>query len=225
MFKDTSPGRRWYWMMIAAMLLMVGYLFVWHSPELADVQRWATEASRHPAVIVTVIVIMALTLTIGLSSSIGLWLIAPFHGPLAATPMLTLGSVAGSLGAYYLSSRLGRRWASRRFSHRMMARLEARGDFLTQCALRMLPGFPHAVINVAAGLLRLPLATFVTAATIGLGVKWAVYSSAIHGALEAVEREEAISLGVVLPLIVLTLMLLAAAWLRRRVEARRAELE
>lgn len=222
MFNDTSPGRRWYAMMIAAMLLMAGYLFVWHSPELAAVQRWATEASQHPAVIVAVILIMAVTLTIGLSSSIGLWLIAPFYTPLAATPMLTLGSVVGSLGAYYLSSRLGERWASRGFAGRIMGKFEARGDFLTQCALRMLPGFPHTVINVAAGLLRLPLVTFVMAATLGLGVKWAVYSSAIYGALEAVENEEAISFSVLLPLIALTLMLLVGAWLRRRFEARSA---
>ncbi|NWN81767.1 MAG: DedA family protein, partial [Halomonas sp.] len=48
------------------------------------------------------------------------------------------------------------------------------------------------------------------------------YSSAIYGALEAVENEEAISFSVLLPLIALTLMLLVGAWLRRRFEARSA---
>ncbi len=100
-----------------------------------------------------------------------------------------------------------------------MDKLERRGDFLTQCALRVLPGFPHSVVNFAAGLLRLPLSTFVMAAIIGLVLKWAVYASAIFGALEAVESEEAISANVILPLVALTLLLLAGAWLRRRVEA------
>ena len=72
---------------------------------------------------------------------------------------------------------------------------------------------------VAAGLLRLPLGTFLAAATIGLGVKWAVYASAIYGALEAVESEEALSISVVLPLLALTVLLLVGAWVRRRVEA------
>lgn len=56
----------------------------------------------------------------------------------------------------------------------------------------MLPGFLHSVVNVTAGLMRLPITTFVMAAIIGLIVTWAVYSSAIQAALEAVEKEEAV---------------------------------
>lgn len=219
MFNDSSPSRPWRWVAIGAMLLMAGYLWIWHSPELADVQRWADEASHHPGVIVSVILIMAVTLAIGLPGSIGLWLIAPFYTPLVATPILMVGSVSGALGAYYLSSRFSDRWKPKGLTRKVMGRLEKRSDFLTQCALRVLPGFPHSVVNFAAGLLRLPLATFVMAAIIGLGVKWAVYASAIYGALEAVEKEEAVSPDVILPLVALTLLLLTGAWLRRRVEA------
>jgi len=219
MLNQSSAGRLWRWVAIGAALLMAGYLWIWHSPELADVQRWADAASHHPAVILSVIAIMAVTLSIGLPGSIGLWLIAPFYTPLAATLMLTIGSVAGALGAYHLSARLGARWAPGGLTRQVMGKLERRGDFLTQCALRVLPGFPHSVVNFAAGLLRLPLSTFVMAAIIGLAAKWAVYASAIFGALEAMEREEAVSPSVILPLLALTLLLLAGAWLRRRVEA------
>lgn len=219
MFNDSSPSRPWRWVAIGATLLMAGYLWIWYSPELADVQRWAAEASHHPAVIISVILIMAVTLTLGLPGSIGLWLIAPFYTPMAATPMLIVGSVAGALGAYYLSSRFSDRWTPKGLTRKIMSKLEKRSDFLTQCALRVLPGFPHSVVNFAAGLLRLPLATFLMAAIIGLGVKWVVYASAIYGALEAVEKEEAVSPNVILPLVALTLLLLTGAWLRRRVEA------
>lgn len=219
MFNESSAGRLWRWVAIGAALLMAGYLWIWHSPELADVQRWADEASHHPVVIISVIVIMAVTLAIGLPGSIGLWLIAPFYTPLVATLMLTVGSVAGALGAYYLSSRFSYRWTPGGLTRKVMDKLERRGDFLTQCALRVLPGFPHSVVNFAAGLLRLPLSTFVMAAIIGLAAKWAVYASAIFGALEAMESEEAVSPNVIFPLVALTLLLLAGAWLRRRVEA------
>lgn len=219
MLNQSSAGRLWRWVAIGAALLMAGYLWIWHSPELADVQRWASDASHHPAVILSVIAIMAVTLSIGLPGSIGLWLIAPFYTPLAATLMLTIGSVAGALGAYHLSAHLGARWAPGGLTRQVMGKLERRGDFLTQCALRVLPGFPHSVVNFAAGMLRLPLATFVMAAIIGLAAKWAVYASAIFGALEAMENEEAVGPGVILPLLALTLLLLAGAWLRRRVEA------
>lgn len=219
MLNGSSPGRLWRWVAVVATLLMAGFLWIWHSPELADVQRWADEASHHPAVIVSVIAVMAVTLAIGFPGSIGLWLIAPFYAPPIATLMLTLGSVAGALGAYYLSSRFSDRWTPRGLTRKVMGKLERRGDFLTQCALRVLPGFPHSVVNFAAGLLRLPLATFVMAAIIGLALKWAVYASAIYGALEAVESEQAVSPSVILPLVALTLLLLIGAWLRRRVEA------
>lgn len=169
--------------------------------------------------IISVILVMAVTLALGLPGSIGLWLIAPFYTPLAATPMLIVGSVLGALGAYWLSARVGDRWTPKGLTRKIMRRLEQRSDFLTQCALRVLPGFPHSVVNYAAGLLRLPLGTFLLAATIGLGVKWAVYASAIYGALEAVDSDEALGIGVVLPLLALTVLLLVGAWVRRRVEA------
>ncbi|MGJ7456746.1 TVP38/TMEM64 family protein [Halomonas sp. RA08-2] len=219
MFNDSSL--RWPWRVVAVggVLLMALYLWIWHSPDLADMQRWAAEASHHPAVIIGVILVMAVTLALGLPGSIGLWLIAPFYTPLAATPMLIVGSVVGALGAYWLSARVGDRWTPKGLTRKIMRRLEKRSDFLTQCALRVLPGFPHSVVNYAAGLLRLPLGTFLMAAIIGLGVKWAVYASAIYGALEAVESDEVMSISVVLPLLALTALLLLGAWVRRRVES------
>ncbi|WP_416136989.1 TVP38/TMEM64 family protein [Halomonas sp. HK25] len=219
MFNDSSLRRLWRVVAVGALLLMALYLWIWHSPDLASLQRWADEASHHPAVIISVILVMAVTLALGLPGSIGLWLIAPFYTPLAATPMLILGSVVGALGAYWLSARVGDRWTPKGLTRKIMRRLERRSDFMTQCALRVLPGFPHSVVNYAAGLLRLPLGTFLMAAIIGLGVKWAVYASAIYGALEAVESDEALSVSVVLPLLALTALLLLGAWVRRRVEA------
>ncbi|MFY0990196.1 TVP38/TMEM64 family protein [Halomonas sp. C05BenzN] len=219
--KESSLSRPWRWAAIGASLLMAVYLWIWHSPDLAAVQRWAEDASHHPLTVIGVMLIMAVTLAVGLPGSIGLWLIAPFYSPLVATPMLIVGSVAGALGAYWLAARVGERFSPGALTRKVMRMLEKRSDFLTQCALRVMPGFPHSVVNYAAGLCRLPLCTFLLAAVVGLGIKWAIYASAIYGALAAVEREESLGPDVVLPLVALTLLLLAGGWMRRRVDRAR----
>lgn len=200
---------------------MLAYVWLWYSPDLMAVKQWASQASHHPLVIIGVMLIMAVTLAIGLPGSIGLWLIAPFYPPLIATIMLTLSSVAGAFGAYQIAARAGKRWNPSGLTLKVMQMLEKRSDLMTQCALRILPGFPHSVINFAAGLRNISLKTYLLAATLGLTIKWGVYSSAIYGALEAIEKEDALQFEVVLPLIALALLLLAGAWFRRRVEAAR----
>lgn len=200
---------------------MLGYFWLWHSPSLSAFKQWAAATSHHPVVIAGVVLTMAVTLAIGLPGSIGLWLIAPFYPPLAATLMLTLGSVAGAWGAYLLAAWFHARIKPGGLTARMMDTLEQRSDLLTQCALRVLPGFPHSVINYAAGLSRLPLKPYLLAATLGLSVKWGVYSSAIYGALEAIEEDDALQFDVLLPLLALTLLLLLGGWYRRRVDAAR----
>jgi uncharacterized membrane protein YdjX (TVP38/TMEM64 family) len=216
---DSSLRRRWRLVAVGASATMAAYIWFWHSPDLTAVRHWVEQTSHHPLVVIGVMLTMAVTLAVGLPGSIGLWLIAPFYPPHIATPMLILGSVSGALGAYYLAARVGKRWNPEGLTRKIMEMLSKRGDLLTQCALRVLPGFPHSVINYAAGLCRLPLSTFVMAAALGLGIKWAVYASAIHSGLQAVSRgDDFITLDLILPLIALALLLLIGAWMRRRVE-------
>lgn len=211
----------WRWAAGFAVLAMLAYVWLWYSPDLMALKRWAATMSHHPVVILSVMGAMALTLAIGLPGSIGLWLIAPFYTPLVATLMLTISSVVGAWGAYVLAAQVGDRWQPKGLTLKVMETLKDRSDLLTQCAMRVLPGFPHSVINFAAGLGRIPLGRYLLAALLGLSVKWAVYSSAIYGALEAIEEEDALQLDVMLPLLALTVLLLAGAWYRRRLEAAR----
>lgn len=211
----------WRWAAGFSIAAMLAYVWLWYSPDLMAVKRWAATMSHHPLVVIAVMSTMAITLAIGLPGSIGLWLIAPFYPPLVATLMLTLSSVAGAWGAYLLAARAGGRWQPKGLTLKVMETLKQRSDLLTQCALRVLPGFPHSVINFAAGLGRIPLTRYLMAAAIGLSAKWAVYSSAIYGALEAVEEKNALQFEVILPLVLLTVLLLAGGWYRRRVEAAR----
>lgn len=220
---NNETGVHWRWVAIGAGVVMAVLLWVWQSPDLSVFRHWAEEASNHPLTMLAVMLVMAVTLAVGLPGSIGLWLIAPFHPPWLATLMLIIGSAGGALGAYWLAARFRQNVVPRGLTKRVMDVMSQRGDALTQCAFRVLPGFPHSVINYAAGLLNLPVGTFIASAVIGLGIKWAVYASAIHGALEAVETGDALSIDVILPLIALTLLLLLGAGVRRAVERRREE--
>ena len=221
MVREFSLRRHWRWVALGATLTMAGYVWFWHDPDFAAWRQWVEATSHHPLVIIGVILTMAITLSVGLPGSIGLWLIAPFYPPHIATPMLIIGSVSGALGGYHLAGKFGQRWQPGNFMRKIMRMLTERSDLLTQCALRVLPGFPHSVINYAAGLCQLSRPTFVLAAVLGLGIKWAVYSSAIYGGLQAVAAEdEALSLRNLLPLIALALLLLVGAWMRRKIEAR-----
>lgn len=173
------------------------------------------EVSRYPLANVAVIALMALMMTFGLPGSMCFWLIAPFQPPMVATLLLVLGSCSGAVGAYFVGSRLSAEVPPSRIGRQVHQLLTRRGDWLTQCALRILPGFPHVLVNYTSGILRLPLLTFILAALIGLSIKWAVYSSAVFGATSALQAERALGLSTLAPLAVLGLLVLIGAQFRK----------
>lgn len=208
------------WLLLGVLILGGAGLAVWvgdpaHLLALGDAIAggpWATAA---------LVVLMALMLTFALPGTLILWVIAPFHPPLVSIALLLLGSVSGALGAYWFSGRVGDspRMAQRR-SRRLVKLLKRRSGLATQLALRVLPGFPHSMVNYAAGVLRLPLGTFLLAAVLGLAVKWSVYATAVHEAADAVAAGEALHPQTLLPLFVLAALLLLGVvlqrWLTRR---------
>ncbi|MFP4334640.1 MAG: rhodanese [Wenzhouxiangella sp.] len=178
--------------------------------------------SERPLYLAAIIVGMTVLFTFGLPGSLAVWLVAPFQPPLIATAVLVAGSAGGALGAYLFSARFRDEWAPDGFARRIINLLSRHGGVLSQTALRILPGFPHSVINFAGGVLGLGLAGFLTATVLGLAVKWGVYAGAIHGLVAAVEDDQALDWSTGLPLGVLSLLLLAGAWARHRVLARSA---
>ncbi|AHE98405.1 TVP38/TMEM64 family protein [Thioalkalivibrio paradoxus] len=212
-------GRHWRGLVLLALVVTGLVLASWYSRDLAVFLEWGDRIADQPWAMVGVVVLMAVLFSFALPGSLAFWLIAPFHPPLVSVAMLLAGSLPGALGAYFLSRRLGRQHAPRG-GERLLELLQRRGDLLTQTALRILPGFPHSVVNFAGGILRLPLGSFLLAALVGLAVKWGVYSSAVYGAVEAIETGEPLQLGTVLPLFALTALLLLGALARRRLDRR-----
>ncbi len=206
------------------MLVLIGLgLALWRPLELVQLLAWGDAVADRPVVVALIVVAMVVLFAFGLPGSIGLWLIAPFHPPLLATILLVGASVVGALGAYGVARRLGQGWRPQGFSRRVVDYLETHGNLFTQTALRILPGFPHSVINFAGGMLGMGIGGFVTAALVGLTIKWSVYASAVHGVVEAVESGEVIQASTVYPLLALSLLLLAGVWARHRVVERSGE--
>lgn len=164
------------------------------------------------------ILLPVLLFTFALPGSPVLWLVAPLYLPLEAAAILTAGGVIGALAAYAFARRLTGASLQRLQASRGYRVLQRESGFLVLCALRLAPGFPHSVINYAAGTLRLPLAPFLASAAIGFAVKSWLYASIIHGALAAGRPADLLSPAALWPLAALVAVVFAAHLLLRRTE-------
>lgn len=211
-----SPG-----MLLLLALVVAGVSFaIWEPIPLEQLLAWGERFASNPAILAGLILLQALMFTFALPGSVVLWMVAPFHAPWLSTLILLAGSLSGAAGARYFSRRLRQPPAQQENASTIIRLFRQRADFFTQCALRALPGFPHSLINYSAGILRLPLATFMLAALVGLGIKWGVYSTAIHGAAEAAEDHSGLDATTIGALVLLAALMLGGAWLRRRIEKR-----
>lgn len=202
---------------ITALALLVATGVVIATLDPADRMRWIAWGERlaHlPATPAVLIVIQFLLFSAAMPGSMMLWFVAPFYDPWQATLILTVGSVTGALGAYAMAARLG----GRPPDHPAFSILKRHSDVFTQCALRILPGFPHSVLNYGGGLLRLALRPFTIAALCGLTVKWSIYATAIHQLVDVDEMEDMTEPARFLPLLVLTAFLLLGGWAARRLK-------
>jgi uncharacterized membrane protein YdjX (TVP38/TMEM64 family) len=201
-------------------LLGIGLaLAAWQPISLSELLAWGRAMSEMPLLIGLVLLGMALLFAFGLPGTLGMWLIAPFQPPLISTVLLVSASLTGALGAYALARRMRGDWRPDGVGGKVFNLLERRSDLMTQTALRVLPGFPHSVVNFAGGLLLLPLAVFTISALIGMTIKWAVYASAVYGVVDAVESDSAIQLNSLLPLLILSILLLVGTWVKSRMKS------
>lgn len=148
------------------------------------------------------------------------WVAALLYPPPAAMLILTAGGACGALGAYLLARHVTRLEPAQARRQPLFQVLERQGDFFTLCALRVLPGMPHSVINYASGTLALPLPRFLSATVLGLAVKTYLYSSAL-GVAGAASPADLMRLQVLGPLILIALLLLLGRLALRRAAIRR----
>ncbi|GMV44894.1 MAG: hypothetical protein AMXMBFR66_02920 [Pseudomonadota bacterium] len=189
--------------------------------ELVDARAaldWARGQAAHWWFGPALVLLQVLLFTFGLPGSAVLWLAAPLFAPNAATAILTAGGCGGALAAYAFARQLTGAALARLQASRGFRLMQREGGFPLLCALRLAPGFPHSVLNYAAGTLRLPLAPFLASAAIGFAAKAWLYSHAIDAALAAGRPADLLAARTWWPLVAAAVVALAARallWPRR----------
>jgi uncharacterized membrane protein YdjX (TVP38/TMEM64 family) len=211
------PRGMWRKLAVLAGLVALGFalealgLFDWPAA-----LQWARAHAGGWALPAAIVLAQVVLFTLAQPGSILFWAAALLYSPAAATLILTAGGTAGALGACLLARRVTRIDLDKARGSRIFRLLERHSDAFTLCALRVLPGMPHSVLNYACGTLRVPLPRFLYASAAGLALKSYVYASAVDGVLGVAGPWDLVSLEVLGPLFVVTLLLLLYARLHER---------
>jgi len=117
------------------------------------------------------LVVYSLVVALSLPGAAILTLAGGFlFGPFLAVLYVNMGATTGSTLAFLTARYLFRDWVQAKFGHRLSALQEGfeQNGFMYMLTLRLIPIFPFFVINLLAGLTRIPLRTYVLATSIGI---------------------------------------------------------
>lgn len=216
--QHIKPVRKHYWQPLLLMLLIVtgiilGMMGVFDWRQLL---KWAEDYTQYWWAAILLVLVQAVLYTFALPGSLVLWIVAPLYPPLTATTMLVTGTTLGAISAYLFARHETLTWTARIHENHFFHLLEKRGDFLSLLALRIMPSFPHSVINYGAGILHLPLRIFILSTLISITLKNLLYTHAIHNAVAAADPSELMRFKIIAPLLFLALLTATAELLRAR---------
>ncbi len=241
---DPAPGRRpiassrrWARRLPLALGLVavaaVALSGVWRHLSLQELRDRRVELQafvlRHPVLSLEVYgggyaVLIALSLPGALVMSLaGGYLFGTLTGGATAIVGETIGAAAMFLAA---RSAFGAALADRLFhkggmGRRMVAAVED-NPFTGLLMLRLIPAVPFTLVNLAAGVVRMRLSTYVVATVIGIAPSTFIYAGIGQGLVVALNRNGVPKLSsvvrpdVYLPLIALAAMGIGAFWLQAR---------
>jgi uncharacterized membrane protein YdjX (TVP38/TMEM64 family) len=164
---------------------------------------------------VLLVAIQTVLFTFAMTGSSIIWIAAALFTPFTSTVIVTAGTTLGAISAYLFSERLSEEWRQKIKNTRIYILLRKEGGIITLFSLRMMPGFPHSVINYSSGILRINFRIFITAAIAGTAIKTYVYSTLIYNATTPGIFTNSISLSTVWPLLLLSLLILAGVFAKR----------
>ena len=208
--------RLYYKLTLIGLLIALGVVLEFAG--IVDVQELvaiAREYAQHWWLIVVLILLQALLFSFALAGSLFLWIAAPLYPPAMAAFILAIG---GTLGAYLLSEYLSLEWRQKVESSRGYQLLHSQDNFYTLFALRVFPAFPHAVINFSAGLLKAKLSHFIIATLLGIAIKSYLYARVIYAASSDLTVDLLFDIGVLGPLLLLSLASALAVYINYRQE-------
>jgi uncharacterized membrane protein YdjX (TVP38/TMEM64 family) len=158
---------------------------------------------------VLLVVIQTVLFTFAMAGSSMLWITAALFTPVTSTVILVAGTTLGGISAYLFSERLSEEWTKKIKYSRIYKLLQKESNFFTLFALRLMPGFPHSIINYSCGILKTGLIHFIPATISGTAIKTYVYSVVIYKVTTPDTLTSSINLASVWPLLALSMFILA----------------
>jgi uncharacterized membrane protein YdjX (TVP38/TMEM64 family) len=211
------PARHVYKLVLLGLLIAMGislqFSGILKPEELIPLAR---QYADHWWLMLLIVLLQVLLFTFALAGSVFLWVAATLYPPIVATTLLALGATLGGISAYFFSARLTDEWVQRVERSRVYRMLHQQGGFLTLFAMRVMPAFPHALINYSSGILRIRLAYFVPAAFLGISIKSYIFSEVIYSATTAGALVKLLDITVYGPLVLLSLLSFAGIYLKYR---------
>ncbi len=160
--------------------------------------------------LVLVLILLQTTMfTFALAGSFFLWIAAPLYPPVMATFILTVGGTLGGIMAYFFSKRLTDDWVVKIEKSHAYKLLRKHDNFFTLFALRVFPALPHSMVNYSSGILNVKLSHFISAAILGLSIKFYIYSKVIYNATTSASLEDLLDISTYGPLVLLSVVTLA----------------
>lgn len=176
----------------------------------------AREFSRSWWLVLALILVQSVLFTFALAGSLFLWIVAPLYPPPLAAFILAAGGTLGGLGAYFFSRYLTADWKRRIEASRGYRLLHSRGDIFSLFAMRIFPGFPHALVNYSAGILRARIDHFLITAMLGVFIKSYIYARAIYPATSSLSLRVILDIQIIGPLLALALLSLVMVMVTRQ---------
>jgi uncharacterized membrane protein YdjX (TVP38/TMEM64 family) len=150
-----------------------------------------------------------------------IWIAAILYKPFQATLIIVCGGTLGGYLGYVFSKRISQKDKSEKKDSVFFGFLQKNSNFMALCAARMIPGFPHSVINYGSGILGVPWSRFVLSTFVGFTVKGFIYASAIHEAVEISGISELGKLKTLWPLLILASLMAIGHVFQRVLTSRR----
>lgn len=188
-----------------------------------DVDQWVARISGQagqwwvPPVLIGLMVIMY---AFALPGSLLIVVSGILYPPWFATALSTVGGVAGGALAYLLARNMSSAHMARYAEVPLFKSLRTGAGFSLLSALRLLPGFPHAIISYSAGTLGIRLPVFLASLTVGFILKALVYTSAVHTAAHVDPATDLWSFKTLWPLFALVLLAAGGLIIERRLVRR-----
>jgi uncharacterized membrane protein YdjX (TVP38/TMEM64 family) len=186
--------------------------------ELIAIARQYTDHWWLPVILV---LLQVLLFTFALAGSLFLWIAAALYPPVTATIILAAGATLGGVSAYYFSASLSDQWVHRVENSRVYKMLRKQDNFFTLLAMRVMPAFPHGLINYSSGILKIKLVYFVPAAFIGIALKSYVYAKVIYQAASGASLSDLLDIATFGPLVLLSAVILGGVFVKYKRDQKR----